>query len=197
LEILKTIASGLFAAWCASELAIALFSVVNRSRGVSEGADRFSYFAVWFSTVPPIAFEYLIQARIVFAHGFGSLSALFPLLGYVGCLVIAAGITIRVMAVATLRKQFTLHVAILEHHEMVDTGLYGIVRHPAYLGHLVSLLGIGLILGNWVGLAALVILPLIGIGYRVAVEEKALARHFGPAYQAYAARTKRLLPGIW
>jgi protein-S-isoprenylcysteine O-methyltransferase len=72
-----------------------------------------------------------------------------------------------------------------------------IIRYPAYLGHLASLLGIGLVFGNWVGLTALVVLPLAGILYRIHVEERALLEYFGSAYQAYASRTKRLLPGIW
>jgi protein-S-isoprenylcysteine O-methyltransferase Ste14 len=101
------------------------------------------------------------------------------------------------MAVATLKKQFTVKVAIVERHEIVDKGIYGIIRHPAYLGHLASLFGIGLVLGNWVGLTALVVLPLAGILYRIHVEESALFHYFGPAYQEYASRTKRLLPGIW
>jgi protein-S-isoprenylcysteine O-methyltransferase Ste14 len=55
----------------------------------------------------------------------------------------------------------------------------------------------GLILGNWVSLLALVVLPLGGILYRIHIEERALVRHFGAAYQEYAGRTKRLLPGLW
>src|SRR6185503_845520 len=131
----------------------------------------------------------------IFANGFGSLATLFPLLGYVGCLMMAVGITIRLGAVATLKRHFTHKVAIIENHELVDIGIYGIIRHPAYLGHLVSLLGIGLILGNWVSLTALVVLPLAAVWYRIQVEERALLRYFGPAYQGYASRTKRLLPG--
>jgi protein-S-isoprenylcysteine O-methyltransferase Ste14 len=131
-----------------------------------------------------------------FANGFGSFFTLFPLLGYLGCLFIAFGVTIRLMAVATLKRQFTLKVSIIEKHELVDTGIYGIIRHPAYLGHLASLFGIGLVLGNWIGLMALALLPLAGIMYRIHVEEKVLLDYFGPAYQEYARRTKRLLPGI-
>ena len=187
----------LFILWCLSEIVIGLISRKNRSRDLSAGADRFSYFIVWFSTVPPIGLEYLLRVHPAFAHGFGSLAALFPFLGYVGCLVLALGITIRLVAVATLKKYFTVQVSILQKHKLVDTGIYGIIRHPAYLGHLLSLLGIGLVLGNWIGLAALVLLPLAGILYRIHVEERALLHYFGDAYQAYANRTKRLLPGIW
>jgi len=197
MKILEYLTISLFAIWCVSEIVISLISLRNRSRDLSEGADRFSYFIVWFSTVPPIGFEYLIRAHPIFANGFGSLSTLFPLLGYLGCLVMVFGITIRLVAVATLKRQFTLKVSIIEKHAIVDTGIYGIIRHPAYLGHLGSLLGIGLVLGNWVGLTALVILPLVGILIRIHVEESALLGYFGSAYQEYASRTKRLLPGIW
>jgi protein-S-isoprenylcysteine O-methyltransferase len=197
MEILEYLTITLFAIWCVSEIVINLISFRNRSRDLSEEADRFSYFIVWFSTVPPILLAYLIQKHSIFANEFGSFSTLFPLLGYLGCLFIAFGVTIRVMAVAMLKKQFTVTVSIIERHEIVDTGIYGVIRHPAYLGHLVSLFGIGLVLGNWVGLTALMVLPFAGILYRIQVEESALLRYFGPAYQAYASRTKRLLPGIW
>lgn len=85
----------------------------------------------------------------------------------------------------------------MESHKIIETGVYRMIRHPAYLGYLASLLGIGFILGNWVGLMALVVLPLLGILYRIHVEERVLLDHFGAAYEEYAKRTKRLLPGIW
>ena len=195
--ILGYLSISLFTIWCLSEIVISLISLTNRSRDLSKGADRFSYFIVWFSTVPPIGLEYLLQAHPILADGFGSLFTLFPFLGYLGCLVLAFGITIRLVAVATLQRYFTVSVSILEKHEIVDAGIYGIIRHPAYLGHLASLLGLGLILGNWLGLTVLVVLPLAGLLYRIYVEERALARHFGHAYREYTSRTKKLLPGIW
>jgi protein-S-isoprenylcysteine O-methyltransferase Ste14 len=197
MENLETLSIISLAAWCVSEITISLISFGNRSRIPSAGVDRYSYIIVWFSTVFSIFLAFLIQRHLLLANGFGSLAALFPLLGYVGCLVLLFGVTVRLVAAATLRRQFTVKVSILEKHELVDTGIYGILRHPAYLGHLASLLGIGLILGNWVSLAILALLPLAGILYRIHVEERALLRHFGPAYQEYADRTKRLLPGIW
>jgi protein-S-isoprenylcysteine O-methyltransferase Ste14 len=179
------------------EIVIGLVSFRNRSRAMSEGTDRFSYFIVSFSTVLAIFIAYLAQQHLVFANRLGSFSIRAPLLGYVGCAVMAFGMTIRLLAVAALKRQFTVKVSIMEKHEIVDTGLYGKIRHPAYLGHLVSLLGIGLLLGNWVGLTVLVVLPLAGILYRIRVEERALLSHFGDAYQGYTGRTKRLIPGIW
>jgi protein-S-isoprenylcysteine O-methyltransferase Ste14 len=197
MQILFYLTSALFAIWCIDEIAIGLLSLRNQSKRVSSGADRLSFFIVWLSTLPPIGFAFLIRDSLLFAHGFGSLSALFPWLGYVGCLALALGISIRIVAVATLNRQFTTHVSILDKHAIVDKGIYRIIRHPAYLGHLASLLGMGLVSENWVSLAVLVVLPLAGILYRIHVEERALLRHFGPAYHEYARRTNRLLPGIW
>jgi protein-S-isoprenylcysteine O-methyltransferase len=197
MKTLETLSIISFAAWCLSEITISLVSLGNRSRTTSAGVDRHSYFIVWFSTLFPLFLAFLVRNHPLLANGFGSLAALFPLPGYVGCLVVLLGVTVRLAAFVTLSRQFTEQVSILEKHELVDTGIYRVIRHPAYLGHLAALLGIGLILGNWVSLAVLVLLPLAGVLYRIHVEEGALLRHFGPAYQEYAGRTKRLLPGIW
>ena len=66
------------------------------------------------------------------------------------------------------------------------------------IGHAMGNRPVIVLLGlTLVSLVALVLLPLAGILYRIHVEEGALLRYFGSAYQAYADRTKRLLPGIW
>ena len=187
----------LLATWAASEVVIGLISLRNLLRGSSEGRDRFSFCVMWLSLVAPIGFALLIWRHLIFPDGFGSFATLSSPLGYLGCFIIVFGITIRLVAVATLKKQFTVTVSIVEKHEIVDTGVYRAVRHPAYLGILASLLGFGLASGNWFSLAVAVVLPLAGTLYRIRVEEGALLRHFGLAYQEYASRTKRLLPGIY
>ena len=197
MEILRYLTITLFAIWCVSEIIISLISDRNKSRDSSNGADKFSFFIVWLSTIPPILFAYLIQRHFIFSNGFGSFFPQFRFLGYLGCLSIALGITIRLIAVITLKQQFTTTVSIVERHKIIETGIYKVIRHPAYLGYLASLLGIGLVLGNWVGLTALVVLPLLGILYRIHVEESVLLGYFGSAYQEYANRTKRLVPRIW
>ncbi len=194
---LEYLTVALLATWSVSEVVISLISFRNRLKGPSQGRDRFSSFVMWFSIVPPIWFALLIRIHLIFPNGLGSFSILSPLLGYLGCVVIVCGIAIRLVAVATLKRQFTTTVAIVAQHEIVETGIYRTVRHPAYLGLLASLLGFGLASGNWFGLAALVVLPLAATLYRIRVEERALLNHFGPAYQQYASRTKRLLPGIY
>lgn len=197
MEFLRYLTIALFGIWCMSEIVISLISAINRSTVSSSGADRFSFLIVWLSTVPPLLFAFLIQKHSLVSNELGSFSTRFPFLSYFGCFCLAFGVTIRLLAVATLKQQFTTNVSILEKHKIIETGIYRIIRHPAYLGYLMSLLGIGLILGNWLGLIALVVLPFLGILYRIHVEERVLLNYFGSAYQEYANRTKRLLPGIW
>jgi protein-S-isoprenylcysteine O-methyltransferase Ste14 len=57
--------------------------------------------------------------------------------------------------------------------------------------------GIGLLLSNWLSLAALLLSSVIGLLYRIHVEEAALAATVGDAYRSYAAGHKRLLPFLW
>jgi len=192
---LQTLTIILFVIWCVSELGISFISAINRSTVPSTGADKFSSVIVWLSTILPILFAYLIQKQSLLPNGLGNFSS--PFSGYLGCCFIALGVTIRLVAVATLKRQFTTKVSIMEKHKIIETGLYRVIRHPAHPGYLTSLSGIGLVLGNWVGLIALVMLPLLGILYRIHVEESVLLSYFGTAYQEYAKRTKRLLPGIW
>jgi protein-S-isoprenylcysteine O-methyltransferase len=197
LSLLDGLTVALFAAWCLSEVAINLITVINRRSGPAQASDRFSYFAVWLAVMVTVVLAMTAWRPRGLSAGFGSAGALRPLLGWLGCACLVLGIALRLAAVATLRQQFTTVVVIVPRHRLVDSGLYRRVRHPAYLGLLLSLLGFGLCSGNWVSLAVAAGLPLAAVVYRIRVEEGALLRHFGPAYAEYARRTKRLVPGIY
>jgi protein-S-isoprenylcysteine O-methyltransferase Ste14 len=116
---------------------------------------------------------------------------------WLGIGLIFIGIVIRTAAILTLRRYFTVQVTIQDSHELVDRGLYRFLRHPSYTGALVSFIGLGFAFGSWLSLAIIVVAALIGFAYRIRVEEEALVGHFGDRYRSYAARTKRLVPGIY
>ena len=115
----------------------------------------------------------------------------------VGVVLLVAGAGFRIWAIATLGRLFTYYVSIQEGHRLVESGPYRFVRHPSYTGGLVGLLGIGVCLENWAGLAAVFVFPLLGILVRIRAEEARLAAAFGDEYTSYAARHKRLLPHVW
>jgi protein-S-isoprenylcysteine O-methyltransferase Ste14 len=81
-------------------------------------------------------------------------------------------------------------------HQVVDVGVYRVVRHPMYAGLLGVLLGAPLWLGSSLGLL-LAVAPIIVLAIRILLEER-LLRNALPAYQDYAQRVRRrLIPGVW
>jgi protein-S-isoprenylcysteine O-methyltransferase Ste14 len=115
---------------------------------------------------------------------------------WVGVVLFAAGGALRIWPVFVLGHRFSGLVAIQPGHTLVTTGVYGVIRHPSYLGLLVSSLGWALAFRSGVGvlLVALLIPPLIA---RIDAEERLLRTQFGAEYDAYCRRTSRLIPGIY
>jgi protein-S-isoprenylcysteine O-methyltransferase Ste14 len=113
-----------------------------------------------------------------------------------GVALFAAGGALRIWPVFVLGRRFSGLVAIQPGHTLVTSGVYGLIRHPSYLGLLVNSLGWGLTFRSAVGvlLTALIIPPLLA---RIRAEERLLRTQFGDEYDAYCARTARLMPGIY
>jgi protein-S-isoprenylcysteine O-methyltransferase Ste14 len=117
-------------------------------------------------------------------------------LRWLGVFLFTAGGALRLWPVFVLGYRFSGLVAIQPGHTLVTTGVYRIIRHPSYLGFLVSSLGWGLAFRSGVGvlLTALMIPILLA---RIRAEERLLRDEFGAEYEAYRARTSRLIPGIF
>jgi protein-S-isoprenylcysteine O-methyltransferase Ste14 len=115
---------------------------------------------------------------------------------WLGVVLFAAGSALRIWPVFVLGHRFSGLVAIQPGHALVTTGLYGVVRHPSYLGLLVNSLGWALAFHSGVGvlLTALLVPPLVA---RIRAEERLLHSQFGGEYEAYRSRTSRLIPGIY
>jgi protein-S-isoprenylcysteine O-methyltransferase Ste14 len=80
-------------------------------------------------------------------------------------------------------------------HRLIQHGPYAFVRHPMYLGYWLVFAGAVLAYRTWMPLVFLMMfLPLYRRARR---EEAALAERFGAEWQAYAARTKFLIPFAW
>ena len=87
-------------------------------------------------------------------------------------------------------------IKVEEGQTVVDTGLYGIVRHPMYMATILLFLMMPLILGSWYALIVFAFYPVIII-VRLKDEENLLTREL-PGYAAYKEKVKyRLLPLIW
>jgi protein-S-isoprenylcysteine O-methyltransferase Ste14 len=132
-----------------------------------------------------------------------ALGALFPAaairwpriaLFLLGVIVLLLGVTLRWYAIWTLGRYFTRDVAVSPDQQIVQTGPYRSIRHPAYSGTFLTMLGVGLAMTNWASLVALLVCVFLGHMYRVRVEEKALIQTIGKPYVEYMHHTKRFIP---
>ncbi|HEX4684310.1 MAG TPA: isoprenylcysteine carboxylmethyltransferase family protein [Gemmatimonadaceae bacterium] len=104
-----------------------------------------------------------------------------------------------IIAIALRTNPFAVTVVRLQderRHSVVDTGIYGVIRHPMYAGN--PLVNVGLAL--WLGSYAAVLFAAIPLGFlmlRIGLEERFLRREL-PGYFEYTVRVPyRLVPGLW
>ena len=113
-----------------------------------------------------------------------------------GIVVMIGGSLLRRYCRRLLGSSFTGHVAVAPGQPLITSGPYRYVRHPAYSGGILTLLGFGIALGNVAG-AAILLSTAAGVyAYRIHVEERVLRDQLGSAYETYAARRKRLIPFV-
>ncbi len=121
----------------------------------------------------------------------------WDILFIVGLFIITIGLVIRIISIRQLGKYFSYSVAKVENQELIEKGLYKVVRHPAYLGQIIIFIGISIALSNWLSVIIMLTSILIGYLYRIKVEEKFMIELFGDRYYDYQKRTKKLLPKIY
>jgi protein-S-isoprenylcysteine O-methyltransferase Ste14 len=126
------------------------------------------------------------------------------LLGEPGAVVSCVGLFLVVAGwwiVSLASKENAFAAPVVRHQEerhqtVIDTGVYGVVRHPMYAGGVLLFAGMPLWLGSYAG-ALLASAPAGAIVLRIAIEEAFLRREL-KGYDAYAARIRyRLIPLLW
>jgi len=115
----------------------------------------------------------------------------------IGVGLVLLGSALFVWARRTLGVHYSGHVSLKKEQELVQSGPYRIIRHPAYAGYLFMALGLALGYSSLSGFVSILLILLPATVYRIRVEDRMLAEHFGTQFEKYARRTKRLLPGVW
>lgn len=105
------------------------------------------------------------------------------------------GLTLRIWAIRTLGRFFTVTVQRVEGHRVIKHGPYAIVRHPSYLGATVAMVGTSVLLGAWVAGVVSLIMLTAAYAYRIAAEERLLTQEFGEEFSVYRTGTPGLIPG--
>jgi protein-S-isoprenylcysteine O-methyltransferase Ste14 len=87
-------------------------------------------------------------------------------------------------------------VEIQEDQKLIDTGLYGVIRHPMYLAFLIVFLFAAMVLGSWYALIPAFCIPIL-VTFRIRDEEKRLLAGL-KGYDEYTKKVRfRLIPFIW
>lgn len=115
----------------------------------------------------------------------------------IGIFFISAGILLRFWSVRKLGKLFRSKIVIQENHKLITTGPYKYLRNPSYTGVVLTLIGFGIGIGNWLSLIFLFIISLISFVRRISFENQALSKKFGNEYEEYQKKTWSIVPFIW
>ena len=114
-----------------------------------------------------------------------------------GTLCLGLGLWLFYWSHADLGPNWSITLEVREKHQLVTQGIYRHVRHPMYLALLLYSLGQALVLPNWVAGPSYGVAFALLFVLRVGPEERMMLDEFGKDYEAYMARTKRLVPGVW
>jgi len=169
---------------------VSLFSQGNVSSGEKE--DRSNRWVLWAFTAITLVMGWL--PAYTDRMDFWSLDG--DAMRWTGVALFTGGSVLRIVPVFVLGKRFSGLVAIQPGHTLMTTGIYSSIRNPSYLGLLISSLGWVLTFRSGTGLilVASLLIPLVA---RMNAEERLLREQFGAEYEAYCARTSRLIPGIY
>jgi len=192
---------GALKAWAASGVQLMLVAtavvgylawlVVGAGVGVLGSAGAASAAAAW-------ATAYISQlpqgATVLTALALPS-TPTTALVGLVGLVLMLVGICIRLSAVVTLGRYYSRRVRLLAGHQVITSGPYRLVRHPAYLGTLVGHLGFVAVFGSWIAMTIWAVLFVPMVIHRILLEEPVLFELNG--YADYANQRKRLVPLVW
>jgi len=116
-------------------------------------------------------------------------------LAVAGALLVVAGAAVAVWAARSLGRALTPFPRPVLDAALVDTGPFGVVRHPIYAGGLLFVGGWALVAGP----VALALTAVLGVlwAFKARAEEGYLSAHY-PGYAEYASRVRRrLVPGVY
>ncbi len=120
-----------------------------------------------------------------------------PTIIYVGLVLFVVSCLVRWWGFRSIGRYFNARIAVYSKHQLITEGAYRRIRHPLYLGSLLSFLAIPMIFNSWGALLIIVLTTIPALIRRVNLEEEFMLHHFGDEYQAYMRTTQKMIPGIW
>lgn len=115
---------------------------------------------------------------------------------YLAVILLVAGFIIRLISFKTLKNAFSYSLAVSDTQQLITSGVYSIIRHPAYLGTFFYVAGVVMMYRVIIGIAAIVLFIPVTIR-RIRKEEGMLLKQYGKEYNDYRKKTRALIPYIW
>lgn len=119
-----------------------------------------------------------------------------PVQGWIGAALFGLSLALFYRTHRDLGRNWSVTLKVRAEHRLITEGVYAYVRHPMYTAFFLWALAQLFLLPNYIAGPA----GLIGFGtlylFRVGREEALMLETFGDEYEAYRARTKRLVPWI-
>lgn len=116
-----------------------------------------------------------------------------PWLQAVGTSLTCLGVAVAIWARWSLGRNWSAEVSLKADHQLIRSGPYAYVRHPIYGGLLLAVIGTALVVGEWRGLLAILIMA-VGHVLKAKREEAVMTAAFGDQYEEHRRRTGFLLP---
>jgi protein-S-isoprenylcysteine O-methyltransferase Ste14 len=173
-------------AWMGFEIALRAPGEASSLR--SAGTDRASTPLVILAFVLATLLPILLRSSAIGTLGDAA---------WAGVALSAAGLVMRAWGMRTLGAAYSRTLRTTSDQRLVTAGPYRFVRHPGYLGSIAVWVGASLAFHNWLAALIVAVIMAVAYGWRIRAEEQMLASRFGEEYAAYAARTARLIPGIY
>jgi protein-S-isoprenylcysteine O-methyltransferase Ste14 len=117
------------------------------------------------------------------------------LVGLTGLSISILGAIIACWARYMLGRNWSVSVQRKKDHELIQSGIYNVIRHPIYTGLLFLFIGNAIIVGDYRAIIAVAIV-FIHLWLKLIKEEKLLTDVFGSQYTDYKQRTKALIPYV-
>lgn len=121
----------------------------------------------------------------------------FAVYFWTGIALVWVGMGLRFWSIQVLGRLFSPRLVVQKGHELITAGPYRVLRNPSYSGGLMTMIGLGLSLGNGLSLATLLLAGLVVYVLRIRAEEKMLLQAFGARYEEYKKSTWALIPFVW
>ena len=116
-----------------------------------------------------------------------------PALAYACFVLTLAGLAVAVWARIHLGQNWSDRVGVQAGHQLIRTGPYAHMRHPIYSGVLLGVAGTALVVGEWRGAMAFLLL-LANYAVKARKEDRILAGHFGEGFVRHSRDAGFLLP---